>query len=77
MYTSLYEKIVPFCEKNKVGWNLLMHDTNSFCFEFGLENSPFECEKDFILALHFEENSLLIYTFMKTLILGIPPVRRL
>jgi len=34
-----------------------MHDADSFCFEFGLENSPFADEKDFILALHEQEKT--------------------
>jgi hypothetical protein len=58
MYTTLYEKIVPFCEKHTVEWNLLMHDTDSFCFEFLLHNSKFQNEKEFTLALHKAEAEL-------------------
>jgi len=56
-YASLSKKIAPFCEKNKVERDILMHDADSFCFEFGLENSPFADEKDFILALHEQEKT--------------------
>jgi hypothetical protein len=59
MYTTLYEKIAPFCEEHSVAWDLLMHDTDSFCFEFGLGPScPFANEKEFILALHAAEDTL-------------------
>jgi hypothetical protein len=58
MYTTLYEKIVPFCEENGVFWDLLMHDTDSFCVELGLVGSPFANEKEFVLALHKAEDTL-------------------
>lgn len=58
MYRSLYEKIVPFCEKENVEWSLLMHDTDSFCFEFLLHDSRFANEKEFTLALHAAEGEL-------------------
>jgi hypothetical protein len=58
MYTTLYEKIAPFCERHSVKWDLLVHDTDSFGFEFGLHDSPFANEKEFMLALHKEENDV-------------------
>ena len=38
MYTNLYGKIVPFCERRHVEWSLLIHDTDSFCFELLLNS---------------------------------------
>jgi hypothetical protein len=58
MYTTLYEKIVPFCERHNVKWELLMHDTDSLAFEFLLHDSPFANEKEMIMAMHKEENDI-------------------
>jgi hypothetical protein len=41
MYTTLYDKIFPFVDEKNVGCRLLMHDTDSFFFEFDLNKSEY------------------------------------
>ena len=50
MYSSLYRNFIPFFEKYNIEWKILMHDTDSFCFELNLENSKFENEKAMMLV---------------------------
>jgi hypothetical protein len=51
MYESLYEKFIPFCNTNNVGIRLMMHDTDSFLFEFDLTKSALKDEKEVMLGL--------------------------
>ena len=68
IYSMLYEKIIPFCKNEKVGYKLLLSDTDSIYLQYDFTESKFENYNQYMLAINNATGIFDMHTFADPLL---------